>query len=125
MPIIKTNSQVYKDWLAALKPDDVFGCGVLVAVILGAGCMLCMLFEIGPIGRWVREADARNREAYWQKREAKYIAAGFRVERMTEHGALVLIRADGERFLVTFKQGEIDSSAVVPLAKQTAEETKQ
>lgn len=25
MPIIKTDSQEYKDWLAALKPDDVVG----------------------------------------------------------------------------------------------------
>lgn len=94
------------------------------AVAAFAFCAVGLIFEVGPIGRWAAAANARNVESFWQRREAKYLAAGFRIERMTAHDSLVLIRADGERFLVTFRQSETSSTSVVPLAKQTPEETK-
>lgn len=83
-----------------------------------------MIFEVGPLGRLAQESRAQQRETFWRQREAKYLAVGFRVERMVEHDSLVLIRADGERFLVTFLQGETSSASVVPLSKQTPEEAK-
>lgn len=97
---------------------------MVCAVAAFAFCAVGLIFEVGPIGRWVVVANARRVESFWQQRESKYLAAGFRVERMTAHDSLVLIRADGERFLVTFRQGETSSTSVVPLAKQTPEEMK-
>lgn len=98
---------------------------LIVCVVSGmAFCAVGLIFEVGPIGRWAAAANARSVESFWQRREAKYLAAGFRIERMTAHDSLVLIRADGERFLVTFRYGETSSTSVVPLTKQTPEETK-
>lgn len=108
--------------------EALLGYGIITllacAVVGVAFCGVSVIFEVGPLGRMVQESHARQRETFWQLREAKYLAAGFRVERMVEHDSLVLIRADGERFLVTFRQGETSSTSVVPLTKQTPEEMK-
>lgn len=98
---------------------------LIVCVVAGmAFCGVSLFFEFGPLGRWAVASRARQHESFWQQREAKYRAAGFCIERMTAHDSLVLIRADGERFLVTFRYGETSSTSVVPLTKQTSEEMK-
>lgn len=99
-----------------------------VLILVGAAGLVYVAvscaFEIGPVGRAAKRENERCIESFWQQREAKYRAAGFCIERMTAHDSLVLIRADGERFLVTFRYGETSSTSVVPLTKQTSEEMK-